>query len=206
MGEIRGEKAWEFGISRCELEKAMAFHSSTLTWKISWMEEPGGLQSLGLLKVWHGCVTSLSLFTFMHWRRKWQPTPVFLPWESQGWGSLVVYRVRHDWSDLAATAAGGINSTLDDVEKCTCNLEDRVVESTQSQQQKRILKNEDSLKTSGTIVSCTINCDIKITAWEKWEKEAEIFPNLRKEIDTQIQETQRVSNKMNHRDLQHDTL
>ena len=34
-------------------------------------------------------MTSLSLFTFMHWRRKWQPTPVFLPGESQGWGSLV---------------------------------------------------------------------------------------------------------------------
>ena len=34
-------------------------------------------------------VTSLSLFTFMHWRRQWQPTPVFLPGESQGWGSLV---------------------------------------------------------------------------------------------------------------------
>ena len=33
--------------------------------------------------------SSLSLFTFMHWRRKWQPTPVFLPGESQGWGSLV---------------------------------------------------------------------------------------------------------------------
>ena len=33
--------------------------------------------------------TRLSLFTFMHWRRKWQPTPVFLPGESQGWGSLV---------------------------------------------------------------------------------------------------------------------
>ena len=32
---------------------------------------------------------SLSLFTFMHWRRKWQPTPVFLPGESQGRGSLV---------------------------------------------------------------------------------------------------------------------
>ena len=28
-------------------------------------------------------------FTFMHWRRKWQPTPVFLPGEPQGWGSLV---------------------------------------------------------------------------------------------------------------------
>ena len=33
--------------------------------------------------------TSLSLFTFMHCRRKWQPTPVFLPGESQGWESLV---------------------------------------------------------------------------------------------------------------------
>ena len=33
-------------------------------------------------------MTSLSLFTFMQWRRKWQPTPVFLPGESQGWGSL----------------------------------------------------------------------------------------------------------------------
>ena len=30
-----------------------------------------------------------SLFTFMHWRRKWQPTLMFLPGESQGWGSLV---------------------------------------------------------------------------------------------------------------------
>ena len=33
------------------------------------------------------------LFTFMHWRRKWQPTPVFLPGESQGWGSLVGCRL-----------------------------------------------------------------------------------------------------------------
>ena len=33
--------------------------------------------------------TSLSLFTLMHWRRKWQPTPVFLPGESQGWGNLM---------------------------------------------------------------------------------------------------------------------
>ena len=33
--------------------------------------------------------TSLSLFTFTHWRRKWQPTPVFLPGEPQGQGSLV---------------------------------------------------------------------------------------------------------------------
>ena len=37
--------------------------------------------------------TSLSLLTFMHWRRKWQPTPVFLPGESQGRGSLVGCRL-----------------------------------------------------------------------------------------------------------------
>ena len=67
----------------------MAPHSSTLAWKIPWMEEPGGLQSMGLWRVGHDWATSLSLFTFMHWRRKWQPTPVFLPGEPQGWRSLV---------------------------------------------------------------------------------------------------------------------
>ena len=70
-------------------EKAMAAHCSTLAWKIPWTEEPGRLQSIGLLRVRHDWVTLLSLFTFMLWRRKWQPTPVFLPGESQGWGSLV---------------------------------------------------------------------------------------------------------------------
>ena len=71
------------------MEKAMAPHSSTLAWKIPWMEEPGRLQSMGSLRVGHAWATSLSLFTFMHWRRKWQSTPVFLPGESQGQGSLV---------------------------------------------------------------------------------------------------------------------
>ena len=92
------------------LEKAMAPHSSTLAWKIPWAEEPGRLKSLGLQRVGHNWATSLSLFTFMHWRSQWQPTPVFLPGESQGRGSLVCCRlwchtVRHDWSDLAAAAA-----------------------------------------------------------------------------------------------------
>ena len=50
------------------------------------MEEPGGLQSMGSLRVGHDWATSLSLFTFVPWRRKWQPTPVFLPGESQGQG------------------------------------------------------------------------------------------------------------------------
>ena len=71
------------------LEKAMAPHSSTLAWKIPWTEEPGRPQSMGLLGVGHDWATSLSLFRFMHWRRKWQPTPVFLPGGSQGRGSLV---------------------------------------------------------------------------------------------------------------------
>ena len=67
----------------------MATHSSTLAWKIPWTEEPGRLQSMGSWRVGHDWATSLSLFTFMHWRRKWQPTPVFLPGEFQGRGSLV---------------------------------------------------------------------------------------------------------------------
>ena len=66
------------------MEKAMAPHSSTLAWKIPRTEDPGRLQSMGLLRVGH---------TFMHWRRKWQPTPVFLPGESQGRGSLLGCRL-----------------------------------------------------------------------------------------------------------------
>ena len=72
----------------------MAPHSSTLAWKIPWTEEPGRLQSMGSQRVEHDGMTSLSLFTFMHWRRKWQPTPVFLPGESQGQGSLVSCHLR----------------------------------------------------------------------------------------------------------------
>ena len=91
----------------CHLEKAMAPHSSTPAWKTPWTEEPGGLQSMGSLRVRHDWVTSLSLFTFMHWRRKWHPTPVFLPGESQGrgaWWAAVMgsHRVGHDWRASAA--------------------------------------------------------------------------------------------------------
>ena len=59
------------------LEKEMAIHSSTIAWKIPWTEEPGKLQSMG-----------------SQWRRQWQPTPAFLPGESQGWRSLVGCRLR----------------------------------------------------------------------------------------------------------------
>ena len=46
------------------LEKAMAPHSSTLAWKIPWIEEPGRLQSMALLRVGHDLVTTLALITF----------------------------------------------------------------------------------------------------------------------------------------------
>ena len=57
------------------------------------MEEPGGQQSMGSWTVGHDWATSLSLFTSMHLRRKWQPTPAFLPGESQGRGSLTGCRL-----------------------------------------------------------------------------------------------------------------
>ena len=67
----------------------MAPHSTTVAWKIPWTEEPGGLQSMGSLRVRHDWATSLSLSTFMLWRRKWHPTPVLLPGKSHGRRSLV---------------------------------------------------------------------------------------------------------------------
>ena len=74
---------------------------ATLAWKIPWTEEPGRLWSMGSRRVKHDWATSFSLFTFMHWRGKWQLTPVFLPGESLGWGSLVGCRLwGHTKSDM----------------------------------------------------------------------------------------------------------
>ena len=73
-----------------------------------WTEESGGLQSMGSLRVGHDWTTSLSLFTFMYWRRKWQP---ILAWRIPGKGepgglpSMGSHRVGHGWRDLAAAAA-----------------------------------------------------------------------------------------------------
>ena len=83
-------------------EKAMAPHSSTLAWKNPW-----SLVGCSPWGCWvrHDWASSLSLFTFMHWRRKWQPTPGFLPAESQGRGSLVGCRLwgRTEWDTTEAT-------------------------------------------------------------------------------------------------------
>ena len=90
-------------------EKAMATQSSTLAWEIPWMEEPGRLQSVGSRRVGHDWATSLSLFTFTHWRRKWQASVLVcrIPGmgEPGGLPSMGSHRVGHDWSDLASVAA-----------------------------------------------------------------------------------------------------
>ena len=111
-------------------EKAMAPHSSTLAWKIPWMEEPEKLQSMGSLRFRHDWATSLSLFTFtfhFHALEKEMAThSSVLAWRIPGMGepgglpSMGWHRVRHDWSDLAAAEFScGANGTSK-VPKC-CN-------------------------------------------------------------------------------------
>ena len=81
----------------------------TLAWRIPWMEEPGGLQSMGSWRIGQDWATSLSLFTFMHWRRNGNPLQCSClenPRDGGAWWmpSMGSHRVRHDWSDLAAAA------------------------------------------------------------------------------------------------------
>ena len=90
------------------LEKAMAPHSSTLAWKIPWMEEPGRLQFMGLQKSQTGLRDFTFTFHLMHWRRKWQPTPVFLLGESQGRGSLAGCRL---WGPQSRTRLKRLSSS-----------------------------------------------------------------------------------------------
>ena len=104
------------------MEKAMTPHSSTLAWKIPWTEDPGRLQSMESPRVGHDWATSLSLFTFMHWRRKWQPTPMVLPGESQGWGAwwaaiYVVTQSQTRLKQLSSRCYGSLEITFlkDDV-------------------------------------------------------------------------------------------
>ena len=90
----------------------MAPHSSTLAWKIPWMEEPGGLQSMGSLRVGYNWATSLSLslFYFHALEKEMATHSSVLAWripgmrEPGGLLSMGSHRVGHDWSDLAAVA------------------------------------------------------------------------------------------------------
>ena len=71
------------------MEKAVATHSSTLTWKIPWTEELGRLQSMGSRRVRHDLTTSLSFFTFLHWRRKWQCSCLENPRDGGAWWTSI---------------------------------------------------------------------------------------------------------------------
>ena len=66
------------------------------------MEEPGRLQSMRSLRVGHDWATSLSFFTFMHWRRKWQPLQCSClenPRDSGAWWAAI-YGVAQSWTRL----------------------------------------------------------------------------------------------------------
>ena len=96
-----------------------------MAWKIPWMEEAGRLQSLGSLRLGYDWATSLSLCTFMHRRRKWQPTPVFLPGESQGRGAwwAAVFGVAQSRTRLKRLSSSSIDCfpwlyTIHLLEKC----------------------------------------------------------------------------------------
>ena len=55
---------FQFLLDLLVMEKAMAPHSNTLAWKIPWLEEPGGLQTMGSLRVRHDWATSRLHFHF----------------------------------------------------------------------------------------------------------------------------------------------
>ena len=95
----------------------MAPHSSTLAWKIPWMEEPGRLQSMGSWRVRHDWVTSLSLFTFMHWRRNGNPLQCYCledPRDGGAWWAAISgvaqSRTRLKW--LSSSSVQLINVNL----------------------------------------------------------------------------------------------
>ena len=84
-------------------EKTMAPHSSTLAWKIPWVEEPGRLQSRGSLRVRHDWASSLSLSCI--WEGNGNPLQCSCLENPGGLLSLELHRVGHDWSNLAVAAA-----------------------------------------------------------------------------------------------------
>ena len=89
----------------------MTPHSSTPAWKIPWTEEPGRLQSMGSLRVRYDWATSLSLFTFMHWRAHSSVLAWRIPGteEPGGLPSVGLHRVRHDWCDSSSSRYRSVN-------------------------------------------------------------------------------------------------
>ena len=124
------------------LERGTATHSSILAWRILWTEEPGRLQSMGPQRVgrnWatftHSLMHILVLTWWLDgkesacqckrcgfdpwvgkipWRRKWQPTPVFLPGKSHGQRSLAgyVHGVTKSQTRLKQLSTAGVHSEI----------------------------------------------------------------------------------------------
>ena len=105
---MRETWVWSLG-QKDPLEKEMATYSSTLAWKIPWMEEPGGLQSMGSQRVGHDWVISLFFHFFWLWEVLWSFFSVqLLSWLSYKvdfmlhvviWsrsGSVLLRRVKED--------------------------------------------------------------------------------------------------------------
>ena len=81
---LKGDQPWDFfGRNDAKAETPVLLPGKSHGWRSLVGYSPWGCSESDTTEQLH------SLFTFMHWRRKWQPTPVFLPGESQGWGSLV---------------------------------------------------------------------------------------------------------------------
>ena len=91
------------------MEKEMATHSSTLAWKIPWMEEPGSLQSMESQRVGHAWATSIHSLHTLSLEKEMATHSSVLAWRVSGteepggpW-SMASQGVGHDWSDWAFT-------------------------------------------------------------------------------------------------------
>ena len=118
-----GSRRFETGCTR-QVEKAMAPHSSTLAWQIPCMEEPGRLQSMGSQRVGHDLATSLSLFTFMHWRRNGNPLQCSClenPRDGGAWWAAV-YGVAQSWTLLKWLSTAALGWTICLMDSVLCPL------------------------------------------------------------------------------------
>ena len=95
----------------------MAPHSSTLAWKIPWMEEPGRLQSMGSPRVGHGWATSFSLFTFMRSRGNGTPLQCSClenPRDGGAWWAAV-YGAAQSWTQLKRLSSSSSSAVIEEV-------------------------------------------------------------------------------------------
>ena len=95
-------------------EKVMAPHSSTVAWKIPWTEEPGRLQSMGLLRVGHDWATSLSLSLSCIGEGNGNPLQCSClenPRDGEAWGAAV-YGVAQNWTQLKRLSSSSSSSNM----------------------------------------------------------------------------------------------